>query len=130
MTNLFSGTWEPVAKEQIPFRFDFVTESVTALLAGMDDLTLLGDGELEDGPAFVIRGVGPTEALAQLIPGALPGSFIPTELWVGKADGRLRQVRLTGPLVAGDLPDTVRLVRLKSLVDEPEIKAPGSGDGG
>ena len=127
MTNLFSGAWEPVLKEQIPFRFDFVTESVASLLAGMDDLTLLGDGELEGEPTYFIRGVGPTGALAQLIPGALPDSTIRVELWASKADGRLRQVQLTGPLVAGDLPDTVRVVRLKTLADAPEIEAPEVG---
>ena len=84
MTNLFSGAWEPVLKEQIPFRFDFVTESVASLLAGMDDLTLLGDGELEGEPTYFIRGVGPTGALAQLIPGALPDSTIRVELWASK----------------------------------------------
>jgi len=124
MTNLFSGTWEPVPKEQIPFRFDFVTESVTALLSGMDDLTLMGDGELDGLPAYVIRGVGPTEALSQIIPGALPDSTIPVELLVDKADGQLRQVQMTGPLVSGDLADTVRLVRLEALEEAPEIEAP------
>ncbi len=124
MTNLFSGAWEPVPKEQIPFRFDFVTESVTALLSGMDDLTLMGDGELEGESAYVIRGVGPTEALSQLIPGALPDSTIPVDLWVDKADGQLRQVQMTGPLVSGDLADTVRLVRLEALEEAPEIEAP------
>ena len=127
MTNLFGGAWEPVPKEQIPFRFDFVTESVASLLAGMDDLTLMADEELEGGPAYVIHGVGPTEALTQLIPGTLPDSTIRVELWVSKADGRLRQVQLTGPLVAGDLPETVRVVRLKSLGDAPEIEAPEVG---
>ncbi len=129
MTNLFSGAWEPVQKEQNPFRFDFVTESMAGLLAGMDDLTLMGDEGLEGEPAYVIRGDGPTEALTQLIPGALPDSSIPAVLWVGKVDGRLRQVQLTGPLVVGDLPDTVRVVRLVALEDEPEIEAPEVGAG-
>ena len=128
MTNLFSGAWEPVLKEQIPFRFDFVTQSVANLLSEMDDLTLVGDWVLEGEPVYVIRGEGPTEALTQLIPGALPDSTIPVELWVSKADGRLRQVKLTGPLVTGDLPDTVRLVRLEALDEAPEIESPEVGD--
>ena len=130
MTNLFSGAWEPVLKRQIPFRFDFVTASVASLLAGMDDLTLVGDGDMGGEPVYVIRGVGPTEALSQLMPGALSESTVPVELWVGKADNRLRQVRLTGSLVAGDLPDTVRVVRLEALAEEPEIEAPEVGSVG
>ncbi len=129
MTNLFSGAWEPVLKEQIPFRFDFVTGSVANLLSNMDDLTLVGDWVLEGEPVYVIRGEGPTEALTQLIPGALPDSTIPVELWVSKADDRLRQVKLTGPLVTGDLPDTVRLVRLDALSEAPDIEAPEVGAG-
>ena len=129
MTNLFSGAWEPVLKEQIPFRFDFVTESVANLLSGMNEVTLVGDLVLEGDLVYVIRGEGPTEALTQLIPGALPDSSIPTELWVSKADGRLRQVKLTGPLGVGDLPDTVRAVRLRVLEEAPEIEAPEVGSG-
>ena len=129
MTNLFSGAWEPVPKEQIPFRFDFFTGSVANLLSGMDEVTLVGDLVLEGDLVYVIRGEGPAEALTQLIPGALPDSTIPVELWVSKADGRLRQVKLTGPLVTGDLPDTVRLVRLEALSEAPEIEAPEVGAG-
>ena len=39
----------------------------------------------------------------------------------------MRQVQLTGPLVAGDLPDTVRVVSLKTPADAPEIEAPEVG---
>ncbi len=130
MTNLFGGAWESVPKEQIPFRFDFVTESMTGLLAEMDDPILLGAEELAGLSAYVIRGTGPTVTLAKLIPGVLPDSYVPVELWIDTADGRLRQVRLTGPLVMDDLPDTVRLVRLKALDNAPEIEAPELGMGG
>lgn len=130
MTNLFSGAWESVPKEQIPFRFDFLTESMTSLLTDVDDPILLEDGKLEGLPAYVIRGKGPTTALAKLIPGALPDSYLPVELWIDRADGGLRQVRLTGPLVMDDLPDTVRLVRLRALDNASEIEAPEFGTGG
>ena len=130
MTNLFTGEWEPAPKEQIPFRFDFVTESVTALLAGIEEPTLVGESDLEDGPAWRIAGTGPTNTLAPLVPGVLPDSTIPVEVWLDRADGRLRQVRLTGPLVAGDLPDTVRVVRLEALEDAPQIVEPEVADAG
>ena len=130
MTNLFSRAWESVPKEQIPFRFDFVTESMTGLLAEMDAPILLEREELEGIPAHVIRGSGPTGSLAKLIPPVLLNADIPVELWIDRADGRLRQVRLTGPLVADDLPDTVRLVRLKALDRAPEIEAPELGTTG
>ena len=124
MTNLFSGEWEPVPKEQIPFRFDFVTQSVTALLSGMEDTTFVGEADLDGITAYHIQGTGPTHALGQLIPGALPDARIPVELWVDKAEGRLRQVELTGPLVAGDELDTVRVVKLESLREPPDIEEP------
>ena len=127
MTNLFSGAWEPAPKQQIPFRFDFVAESITALLAGMEGPTLMGESDLEGSPAYHIQGAGPTQALSQLIPGALPDATIPVEVWVDKADGRLRQVQLTGPLVTDDLPDTVRVVRVGALDKAPQIEEPEVG---
>ena len=130
MTNPFTGAWEPALKEQIPFRFDFVTESIAGLLRGIEDASLVGDTDLDGNIAYHIRGTGLTGALRQLIPGALPDAAIPVEFWVNKADGKLRQVRLTGPLVTGDLADTIRLVHLKVPSDAPEIEAPEVGTAG
>jgi hypothetical protein len=127
MTNLFSGDWESAPREQIPFRFDFVAEAIAGLLDGIEEASLVGETDLDGDAAYHVKGIGPTEALSQLIPGALPDSTIPVELWVDKADGSLRQVRLTGPLVADDLADTVRVVQLKALEEAPEIEAPDMG---
>ena len=124
MTNLFSGAWEPVAIEQIPFRFDFVTESVAALLAEMKEPRLVSEGSLDEVTAYHIRGMGPTAALSQLIPGTLPDAEFPVDLWVHKAGYRLRKIQLTGPLVVNDLPDTVRVVHLEVLDEAPEITEP------
>ncbi len=127
MTNLFTGAWEPVPNELIPVRFKYVTESLAALLEGAEAATLVGEVELEGYTAYHIKAVGPTGTLAQLIPGALPDATVPVELWVGKDTGQLRQALIDGPLVAGDLEDTARMVRLKALENPPEIEAPEVG---
>ena len=124
MTNLFSGAWEPTPKEQIPFRFDFVTQSLTALLSDLSGPALVGSEEIDGRQTYHISGMGPTNALARLIPGTIPDSELPVELWVNRDDLRLRRVRLAGPLVTNDLPDTVRQLDLQIPESPPEIEAP------
>lgn len=124
MTNLFTGTWEPVDKAVIPFRFDYVTGSINALITEMKEPRLVSEGALDEVTAYHIRDMGPTGALSQLIPGTLPDAELSVDLWVHKADYRLRKVQLTGPLVVNDLPDTVRVVHLEALEEPPEIEEP------
>ena len=124
MTNLFSGAWEPTPVQQIPFRFDFVTQSLTSLLSDLREPALLGTEQIEGRRAYHISGMGPASAMAQLIPGTIPDSELLAELWVNRDDMRLRRVRLAGPLVIYDLPDTVRQLDLHIPESPPEIEAP------
>ena len=124
MTNLFSGEWEPAPREQLPFRLESVVESVSALLEAVENPVLSAGHSLEGQAVHYLQGTAPTGTLTQLIPGALPDATIPVQIWLGEEDGRLRQVELTGELVADDHPDTVRVVALEFLDAPPEIEEP------
>lgn len=130
MTNLFSGAWEPTSVEQIPFRFDFVTQSLTYLLTDLREPALVGIEEIDGRQAYHISGMGPTNALAPLIPGTIPDAELAVDIWVNRDDMRLRRVRLAGPLVTNDLPDTVRQLDLQIPESPPEIEAPETASPG
>ena len=125
MTDIFSGEWAPVAKEQIPFRFDNVVQTLAVLIAGVQSPVLAGEKRLEDGyAAYHLQGAVPATDLAGLVPGAASESDVSVDLWVEREKGRLRQVTLTGPVAPYDTPETVRVLFLEPLETPAEIVAP------
>ena len=125
MTDIFSGQWAPVAKEQIPFRFDNVVQTLAVLTAGVQSPVLAGEERSEDGyAAYHLQGAVPATDLAGLVPGAASESDVPVDLWVEREKGRLRQVTLTGPVAPYDPPETVRVLFLEHLETPAEIEAP------
>ncbi len=124
VTNLFSGEWEPVARERIPFRVDQINRVVADLLTGTQSPELVGVERTEGYDAYRLRGTTSPKALADLIPGAMADSAVPVELWVESTDSRLRKARLTGSLAAGDALDVVRVLTLKARNSPAQIAVP------
>ena len=125
VTNPINGEWTPTTSpEQIPFRFEFIGEVIGGLVGGMAEPKLAGVDSVDGNPAYLIRGVTPTAALGEVIPGTLPDGQVLVELWVEQASGKLVQARATGSLTVGDGADSVRLLTLEALSQPPEISPP------
>ena len=68
----------------------------------------------------------PGTALAAALPGTnLAAAAIPVTVWADKEETRLPRLELRGPLVAGDLPEVVRVLTLELREPAAEIVAPG-----
>lgn len=125
VTNPLSGEYMRAASaEQVPFQFEYITGLVIAMVGGLAELEPVAEVELDGSPAYLIRGVTPTAALGQVIPGALPDGQLPVEVWVNPDSGQLIRAQMSGTLVPGEAEDTVRLLRLEYLTEAPEISAP------
>lgn len=125
LTNPVNGEWMKAASPaQIPFQFEYVTSLVQAMLAGITELEIVGEEQLDGNAVYLIRGATPTVELPQVIPGASPDVQLPVEVWVGKAGGKLLKAQMTGELVPGEDPNTARVLTLESLPQPPEISAP------
>ena len=125
LTNPMSGQWMPASSPaQIPFRFEYIISLVQAMLGGITDLELVGEEQLDGNAVYRIKGVTPTAALPEVIPGASPDSQLPVEVWVDKASGKLLKAQMSGELVPGEDPNTARVLTLESLAEPPDISAP------
>ena len=124
MTDPVSGSWFPVPPEAIPFPFAGFHLAIADLMAGPQEPSLVGEAQLEGYTAHHIRATGVTDPLVNLIPGTSPGGQVPMEFWVNQADGKLRQVQVSGALLTDDAPDTVRLIALRYPTEAPQIEAP------
>lgn len=125
MTNPITEEWAQMSSpEQLPFQFDYITQLVGGLIGGATDLEFVGEDSLDGNAAYLLRGATATVGLAEVIPGTLPDGQLALELWIEQAGGKLLQLRATGALTVGDGSDTVRLLRLESLAEPPDISAP------
>lgn len=132
MTNLLSGEWESVPPAAVPVRFNNAGQLFAEVIAAVENPQLAGTERVADAngsyDAWRIRGTLPGTALASVLPGTtLPDTAIPVTVWADQAEARLPRVELSGPLVAGDLPEVTRMLILELREPAAEIVAPGVG---
>ena len=132
MTNLLSGEWESVPPAAVPLSFNNAGQVFADIIAAVENPQLAGTERVADANggynAWRIQGTLPGAALASALPGAtLPDTAIPITVWADQAETRLPRVELSGPLVAGDLPEVTRLLTLELREPAAEIAAPGGG---
>lgn len=131
MTNLFSGEWESVPAAALPVRWENAGAVFAAALAAVESPQLVGtemvDAAAGSYRAWAIRGRLPGTALAAALPGTPVAEAVAVTIWADQAARRLPRLRLEGPLLAGDLPETARVLTLTALQPPAEIAAPGGG---
>ena len=58
------------------------------------------------------------------MPGAAEGLEVELELWLDLEAALLRRVLITGPVLTGDIPETVRLLAIDNINVPVDIAAP------
>ena len=124
MTNFFTGQWQMVPLESLPVNFLDFGQTLAGILEAVTDPALSGVEEIEGRQNQRITGRVPSEALASLVPGAAEGLEVNLELWVDWGDGLLRRVLINGPVVPGDVPETVRLLTIDDVNLPVDIAPP------
>ena len=124
MTNFITGQWQPVPREALPFNFANLGNTLAGILRAVREPTLLAAETLQGSPAHRIAGKVKSEDLSALVPAAAEGFDVALELWVDEASKLPRQVLITGPVVATDTPDTVRVFTLDARPVKVEFTPP------
>jgi lipoprotein LprG len=100
---------------------------VAALLKKMKNPTRLADETLDGVPVYHVRGDVDAADLSSYTGGRpLSGTLLKTDIWVGKQDLRIRQVRIPGKIAEEDPPNIIRTIRLTSF-DQPVTIEPPPG---
>jgi lipoprotein LprG len=118
MTNPLSGKWEtpPVAFNVLGL-FDPGT-GVAAILKGLTDVSKLEDAEAGGVPCYHLSGSIKSENLNAITGSSVAGISIQAEVWIGKSDLLIRDIKLTGKITESEVPGIVRTLTL-SKFDEP-----------
>ena len=112
MQDPFSGVWREA--ESLPFSFHAINEAVADALVAATGVRLVE--EPSDG--FVLEAALPSDALRALVPNAAEGLSLTVRVWVSQGDFLVSRIRLSGPILAGEGQDMVRVVEF-SKYDEP-----------
>ena len=99
-------------------------QTLASIVEAVTDPALSGVEESGGRQYQRITGLVRSEALASLVPGAAEGLEVKLELFVDRADGLLRRVVITGPVVNGDVPETVRLLSIDDVNVPVDIAPP------
>lgn len=100
------------------------SDGVARVLNSASNVKRNEDATVDGVTNYHVAGELDPAALASIFGTAAGPAPVPGEIWIGKEDFLVRQIRLSGPLMENDAPNVVRTIQL-SRFDEPVlIEAP------
>lgn len=127
MTDPISGRWGAMSPVFNITQFFDPAQGVSDILAGVKELESDGTETIDGTATYRLKGKVPAEALKSLSPEVTATEDLPATLWIGSGDFLLRQVKMDGPLLAGEPADLTRTISLSEfnkevVVQTPEVK--------
>ena len=116
--------WTPLPVEQVPFNFGGIGTSLSHLLPGMSNVSLVGQEQVGDTQTIRIEGTIASEGMSELIAGVDAGHTVTLTFWVNEEDHTLRQFRIAGRLFNDDAPETTRLLDIAGVNVAVDIQLP------
>ena len=117
MTDPLSGTWQSLPAADLPFDFRDLGATLAGITRSVDSPALGAALDIDGVSTQGVTGTVTGSALTTLIPGADADAVLDVELWMDDA-GLVRRVRLSDPIVAGDVDNVVRVLDF-SAFDQP-----------
>lgn len=100
------------------------SDGVARVLNSASNVRRNEDATIDGVTTYHLAGELDPAALASIFGSSAGSSPVPGEIWIGKDDFLVRQIRLSGPLMENDAANVVRTIHL-SRFDEPVlIEAP------
>ncbi len=127
LLNPLSGTWQSFTTETSPVAFFSPAKGVLVAVKGATDLVV--DGTQTVGGVECDRLVGKIKArdVTGFLGNPPSDREADAEIVVGKDDGLLRKLTLSGPNADGEPSDIVRTVTLSKFGEQVTIEAPAAG---
>ena len=122
--NPLSGSWQSVDVETTPSFLLDPRKGVLGVMRGMTDLK--EDGSEDIGGVSTTRITGTIDAseVGPLVAVKPRQGSVDVTLWIGKDDGILRRIEVTGPVGADEKADAVRTVELSRFGEPVTVEAP------
>ena len=126
MTNLVNGQWEEVAQSSLPINLSDFGATLAGIVEEVQSPRLLGQESVDGVDVYHIGGDITSEVLKGLVPTAGTGFPVALEIWTERDTGMLRRALITGQVVATDVEEAQRQLRLEGAnqpvtVERPEL---------
>ena len=125
MTNPLTGKWEPLPSEFTAVKLFDPDTGLTAIVGGITKTTKIAEEKIAGVLCYHIKGVLDSGELRPISCGmAIEGVPIDTDVWIGKDDFLLRQIRLEGQVTEGEEPGIVRTLSVSNFDQPVTIELP------
>jgi len=119
MTHPLTGEWEPLPNEFTAVRLFNPDTGIKAIIEKITNAVILGEEKVAGVLCYHIKGTLDSGDLSAITCGnAIEGVSIDTEVWIGKEDFLLRQIKLEGQITKDEEPGIVRTLSLSNF-DQP-----------
>jgi len=116
--------WRTLDVKTNPIAFFNPAKGVLAVVKQARGLVDDGSETVGGADCYRLKGTVPASALAAFL-GTTPSALsVPVELWIGKRDLLLRQVRASGPAAPGEAKDVSRTVSVSRFDEHVTISVP------
>jgi hypothetical protein len=124
MTNPLSGKWEVLSDQfKILAVFD-PASGIAAITKSLANPTALQDESVGGTLCYHLKGTISSDTLSPITGAAAKGVAIATEVWVGKEDFLVRQVKLTGKVTDTEKEGIVRTLAFSNFNQNVNISLP------
>jgi lipoprotein LprG len=124
MTNPLSGKWElPPAEFKVLSVLDPNT-FIATVMTDVTGLTELNAEELAGVPCYHLSGSINSDDLSAITGSSVKGVVISIEVWIGKDDLLVRNIKVAGKITETELPGIVRTLDLSNFDQEVSIILP------
>lgn len=124
MTNPLSGQWETLSDQfKVLAVFD-PASGIAAVIKGLANPTALQDETVGGTLCYHLKGTITSDVLSPITGAAAKGVPIATEVWIGKQDFLVQQVKLTGKVTDTEKEGIVRTLTFSNFNQNINITLP------
>jgi len=124
LTNPLTGQWQRAPAATTAPRVLDQERGVSSLLRKVTEPQKLGNETLDGSQTHHVKGRVPGRAFADLTGSQASAESVSGDVWIGTDDFLVRQVRLEGPVGAGDSAATVRTLKFSRFNQPVSIERP------
>jgi hypothetical protein len=124
ITNPLSGQWQKAPSSTGAPRVLDKEAGFSMLLRQVTDPQKVGNEALDGVQTQHLKGRVPASSFTSMLGSQPTGDTVAGDVWVGSDDFLPRQVRLEGPIGAGDTASTVRVLTFSKFNDAVSIERP------
>jgi hypothetical protein len=127
-TNPLTGKFERADQYTGIRTFFDPKQGLTAALGSVTSVSNPVDSSADGVACWKVTGTISSDKLSSLTGAPVPaGQQIPASVWVGKDDGQIHQVQVTGKLTGFDTAQTTRTIVLSKFNESVDIEPPATG---